>query len=388
MPTLAERYIQLAFGIQEYFPGYIDAYFGPAELKNTEKKSLEDLSRAAKVLAEDSKDASRWLQTQIASMQTVLAKLSEETISYLEEVRNVYDIEPERVDESHFEKAHTRLDELLEGSGSLFERLEAFRKCFVVPAETLPKVIDAISSELRVRTKKRFNLPSEETFSLEFVSQKPWGGYNWYEGNYRSRIDINMDLPKYLHGLPHLLAHEGYPGHHTEHVLKEKGLCREQGRLEHTLYLLNSPESVQAEGIAESALDEIMTKEDIKELLIELLPVANVQASKEDIEKLQGFLEAYHLQEYVSSNAALLLHEQGISEKEVLEYLHRYSLNSPASNQKTLEFLKAPSSAAYVFTYTVGKDLVQHCLQKGVLFEQLLREAYTPSMMRELAARA
>lgn len=388
MSALAKRYIQLAYGIQHYFPGYIDAYFGPQELKNVEKSSLSALSKEAEALQKDASGASQWLQGQIASMRAVLEKFSGQPISYLEEVRKVYDIEPLLIDEAHFEKAHARLDELLDGSGSIYERLERFRQRFVVPVETLPNVIEHVSSELRSRTKKLFGLPDNETFKIELVNNKPWGGYNWYEGNYHSRIDINMDLPKHLHGLPHLLAHEGYPGHHTEHVLKEQYLCNEQGKLEHTIYLLNSPESVQAEGIAESALDIVMTPEDIKGLLIDLLPIAKVKACKEDIEKVHDILEAREVLGHVSTNAALLLYKQQASEAEVLEYLHRYSINSPESNKKSLEFLQAPSSAAYVFTYTVGKDLIQQCLKKGVAFEQLLLEPYTPTMLRELAQQA
>jgi hypothetical protein len=386
MPTLAERYIQLAHGIQEYFPGYIDAYFGPDELKQVEKVPIAVLLKTANALHEDAKDASGWFQAQVTSMQTVLAKLSGQAISYLEEVKQVYDIEPKHVSEELFEKAYATLDTLLEGSGSLLERLESFRERFIVPPETLPQVIEYISTELRQRTKKLFTLPDEETFTIELVKDKPWGGYNWYEGRYRSRIDINMDLPKHLYGLPHLLAHEGYPGHHTEHVLKEQHLYKEQGKLEHTIFLINSPEAVQAEGIAENALAQAMTEDEVTELLIDLLPLSNVQASKEDIKRTPDILNALEHLSYVSGNAALLLHEEKASSKDVLAYLQRYSLNSPVRNKKLLEFLQAPTSASYVFTYTIGKDLVAQVLKTGdarETFKQLLRGAYTPRMMRE-----
>jgi hypothetical protein len=38
-------------------------------------------------------------------------------------------------------------------------------------------------------------LPAGESFRIEYVKDKPWGGYNWYEGGYRSLIQINTDLP-------------------------------------------------------------------------------------------------------------------------------------------------------------------------------------------------
>jgi hypothetical protein len=391
MSSLSKRYIQLAFGIQEHFSDYIDAYFGPDELKNVQRLSLPELLKTANTLCEDAKDASRWFQAQVSSMQTVLAKLSGQEISYLEEVKQVYDIEPQHVNEARFEEAHTTLDSLLEGSGSLLGRLESFRQRFVVPAKTLPQVIEHINTELRNRTKKLFALPDKETFSIELVNNKPWGGYNWYEGNYHSRININMDLPKHLHGLPHLLAHEGYPGHHTEHVLKEQHLYRDQGKLEHTIFLINSPEAVQAEGIAESALEVLMTQDEVRDLLVEVLPLSKIHANKEDIYHALEISKAREALGSVSGNAALLLFEQKASSDEVLAYLQRYSLNSPPSNKKSLEFLQAPTSASYVFTYTVGKDLVQQMLNKRnpkEVFQQLLLEAYTPSMMREWAQQA
>ena len=387
MPTLAERYIQLAYSIQEYFPGYIDAYFGPDELKQVEKLSLADLPKAASTLREDANDASPWLQAQVASMQTVLATLSGQTISYLEEVKRVYDIEPQHLDESHFEEAHRALNDLLEGSGRLFERLESFRERFFVPAEAMPHVTEHINAELRGRTKKLFALPDEETFTVQFVNDKPWGGYNWYAGSYHSRIDINLDLPKHLYGLPHLLAHEGYPGHHTEHVLKEQHLYREQGKLEHTIFLINSPEAVQAEGIAENALAQIMSEDEVTELLVDVLPLSKVRATKDEVRRAPEIFNALEHLGYVGSNAALLLHEQKASSEDVLAYLQRYDLSSSLRNQKMLEFLQGLTSASYVFTYTVGKELVAQVVKTGNAkekFGQLLLEAYTPGMMREM----
>ena len=55
-------------------------------------------------------------------------------------------------------------------------------------------------------------------------------------GDYRSRVAINADLPHRLTQLPHLVAHESYPGHHTEHCRKERGLVeRDRPRRAHRL---------------------------------------------------------------------------------------------------------------------------------------------------------
>ena len=85
----------------------------------------------------------------------------------------------------------------------------------------------------------------------EVVTDKPWSGFNYYEGDYRSRVAINADLPHRLGQLPHLVAHESYPGHHTEHCRKERGLVERAGRTEHTVFLVNTPECLMAEGLAD-----------------------------------------------------------------------------------------------------------------------------------------
>ena len=85
----------------------------------------------------------------------------------------------------------------------------------------------------------------------EVVTDQPWSGFNYYEGDYRSRVAINADLPHRLGHLPHLVAHEAYPGHHTEHCRKERGLVERAARTEHTVFLVNTPECLMAEGLAD-----------------------------------------------------------------------------------------------------------------------------------------
>ena len=55
-------------------------------------------------------------------------------------------------------------------------------------------------------------LPPGESFTVEYVTGKSWSGYNWYQGNYRSLIQVNTDLPIYIDRALDLACHEGYPG--------------------------------------------------------------------------------------------------------------------------------------------------------------------------------
>jgi len=86
------------------------------------------------------------------------------------------------------------------------------------------------------------------------VTDKPWSGFNYYLGDYRSTVAVNADLKQQMSNLPRLVAHESYPGHHTEHCRKEAGLVAGLGQLEQTIFLVNTPQCLMAEGLGDLAL--------------------------------------------------------------------------------------------------------------------------------------
>ena len=392
MTEPARAYIELAFGLEQHLPGYIDGYFGPEEWKREDKRSLEELEQEAETLAQmvaELEDAERqtFLVVQVHAMQTSIRLLKGEAIPYAEEVRGLYDIAPVRVPETEFETAIEALGEILPGSGDIAAREQALRAKLVVPADKVKDVTEVIVGELKKRTLAKFPLPEDESFHLELVTDKPWGGYNWYLGNYRSRIDINMDLPKYLMNLPNLIAHEVYPGHHTEHTLKEKHLWREGGRLEHAILLINAPECVISEGIATWALEMVMTKDELREWLAnDLAPFAGVNG--EDVRTMLNVMEARDALNGLSGNAALKLYEDGAGEAEVLRYFEHYGLKNSEEAKKSFEFITYPTSRSYVFTYTVGYDLLKPLLKSDEAdnwFARLLTEPVTPGTVRAWA---
>jgi hypothetical protein len=130
------NYLRLALEIEKHVPGYVDAYFGPAELKAEVEAAdpkpptalLDDLSwLQAHVPAGDPKRHA-YLQAHLRSMECTLRRLAGEGSDYLDEARRLYDIELHLTDESRFTAAHHELDTCLPGGGSVAERMEGFRK--------------------------------------------------------------------------------------------------------------------------------------------------------------------------------------------------------------------------------------------------------------------
>lgn len=390
MPDPARAYIDLAFAIDHHHPGFVDGYFGPANWKPEKPRALADLAEnaarlAGEVQALDDPTRRTFLEAQVRAMETAVALLMGETLPFAEEVRRLYDVDVAHSPEARFDEALAALDDLLPGQGDIAAREHALRATFEVPKERLTQVVSEVVRALRERTEKRFFLPERESVEVELVANKPWSGYNWYLGGYRSRIDINLDLPVHLYELPNLLAHEAYPGHHTELAIKERRLYREAGRAEHAVLLLNAPESVVREGIAVWAERMVLRDDELRDWLADdLARLAGIGPAEVD-----AMLEVRRVKRAlldVRGNAALLLHAEGAPEAEVRAYLERYGLATADEAQKAVQFLTQPLSRGYVFTYLEGEALLAELFGWGdsqAQFARLLAEPGTPSLVRE-----
>lgn len=394
---IGEAFIRLALALDQHLPGYIDSYSGPpdwqAQAKAHGPQPLAELAQATSTLAsqiahDNTLDAQRkdYLARHVAAMQTSIRLLQGERMSLADEVEQLYDVRPAFVNESVFEEAHRVLDALLPAGDSLSARMALRNQALEIAVEQAKQVIPYICEHFRQRSRALFPLPNDESMDLVFVKNQPWGAYNWFLGNGRSRIEMNTDLPLRANVLADLIAHEAYPGHHTELSIKEQKLVREAGRWEHRLALINAPSCVLSEGIATSALSMILPEAEwapwhAKEIFPRV-GLAHLNAEREQrIDQAQQQLGG------VNGNAAFLLHDQGASVETVSDYVMRYQLTTAAKSRKTVEFLSNPLYRSYTFTYSCGrqllKDLFAAKAETQHWFTRLLCEAVTPSQIRE-----
>jgi hypothetical protein len=397
MDEIGRGYLTLTLAMDRHVPGLVDAYFGPAELKAEaeagEPTPLAELSDQAHQLQAAIKRASYDLQRQaflarqVEALTTLLHNLEGDQLGFLEEVERLFDIRPNMQDEAEFEAAHAEMDRVLPGTGTLVDRLTAWKKDLELPADRVESVFELAREETRRRTRHLFDLPEGEEVTLEIVQDQPWSAYNWYLGEYRSRIDLNTDLPLRVDSAVPLLAHEAYAGHHTEHAIKEQRLYRELGRGEHAVQLLLAPECVISEGIGDSAQDMLFDQAELLAFLSdEVYPLAGLAGA--EVEVQLALSRAAEGLRGVSGNAALLLHRDGRPLDEVQGYIERYGLRTPREAEQGLKFLQNPLFRSYVFNYAMGKALLAPLL-KGpdaiANFQRLLSEPFTPTQAREWA---
>jgi hypothetical protein len=393
MDEIGRNYLALALHLDRHFEGFVDAYFGPEEIKEAvqagEPRPLaalaDDAQQLQAAIEAAGYDAQRteFLGKQVRAMAAVVRNLAGDRLPFMEEVELYFDIRPEMADEAIFEEAHAELDRLLPGEGALAERLKAWKKGMELETERVLPVFELALKETRRRTSALFDLPEGENLTLELVSDQPWSAYNWYLGNYQSRVELNTDLPLRADSAIPLQAHEAYPGHHTEHTLKEQILYHGEGRGEHAVQLLLAPECVLSEGIANSGREMIFDDQELAAFLgQDLYPLAGLPDV--DVERQLGLARASRGLRWVSANAALLLHREGRSAEEVKSYVMRYGLSTPKEAEQTLRFLENPLFRSYIFNYSTGKDLLAPLLEGADAAEnywRLLTEPFTPAQV-------
>ena len=406
---IARDYILVGLRLDQHIPGIVDSYFGPADLKA--QVDMEQI-RAPARLADDADallarlptevaDAQRrdWLAAQLVAVRTQAAGLARGDLPYIEHVSRVYAWTPLRRDDAIFEAAAVELDALIPGPAPLVDRLEAWDAAFEIPIDRLPSVVDWLVALFRARAHDLFGLPEGEDLRVSLVSNKPWSGYNGYDGGLRSRVDINTDLPARPADLVDLIAHETFPGHHLEHAWKEADLVDRQRRLEASIVLLNAPEALISEGLAELGVDFASPPAEAADLLVELygragLPIhADTVAAREAAERTVATTGLRERLGETRVNAALMRHADGASHDETLAYLERVGRTPSRLAQKRLEFIEQPLSRTMTFVYQEGEALLRRWLEvvameeRPARFGRLLHEQLTPTAIAaELAA--
>ncbi|MGY1808948.1 DUF885 domain-containing protein [Blastococcus sp. SYSU D00669] len=386
------EYVRLGLRFDRLESGFVDAYTGDprirAEVQDEPAPTPQQLrDRARDLLRElDSADLpddrTAFLRGQLTGLECSARKMSGEPVRFVEEVSAYFQVDVELGDPAVYAAAHAELETLLPGSGPLAERYAAHRRREECPPDRLEAAVHALSSALRDRVRVDYGLPELETVAYEVVTDQPWSGFNYYEGGFRSRVAINADLPHRLGQLPHLVAHESYPGHHTEHCRKEQGLVDKAGRVEHTVFLVNTPECLMAEGLADLGV-EASIGTGWGPWAAEILGDLGLRLDGELAERISAAAAPLNR---VRQDAAVLLHDRGADAAEVTAFLQRWSLVSAERAAQQLRFLTHPLWRAYISTYVEGFELLARWLAarpEGVpvadRFLRLLDEPLTPA---------
>jgi hypothetical protein len=377
MTDLSERYVKLVLAVGVHDADYVDAFYGPPEWRTAaaqQRRGIDELDADAAALLQALADdvprpgadeierlRHRYLTTQVESLRARLRILRGERLTFDEESAALYDAVAPVHTEEEFQAVLRQLDERLPGGGSLLDRYQAFRNRFEIPKDRLSAAFAAAIDGCRARTLEHVELPPTESFTIEYVTNKSWSGYNWYQGDYRSLIQINTDLPIYIDRAIDLACHEGYPGHHVYNVLLEQHLTRERGWKEFSVYALFSPQSLIAEGTANYGIEVAFPDAERRRFERDVLfPAAGLDASRAD--EYYDVLELVEKLSYAGNEAARRYRDGAIDAAAAARWLETYALYSPDRAAQRVRFID--QYGAYVINYNLGKDLVSRYVER------------------------
>ncbi|WP_207568627.1 DUF885 domain-containing protein [Mycolicibacterium tusciae] len=394
--TLIREYLMLGLRFDRVEDGYVDSFTGDPELRrivaNEPPPEPADLTHQAERLLVEldagtdlEQSRAEFIAAHLRALACAGRKFSGQNVGFVDEVDAYFDVRIAKGDPEQYRQAHAKLDEALSGTGPLAERMTAYRAGEEVPPDRLEECIHAFSSALRDRVRAEYPLPDAETITYEVVTDKPWSGFNYYLGNYTSTVAVNADLKQQMSNLPRLVAHESYPGHHTEHCRKEAGLVEGKGQAEQTIFLVNTPQCLMAEGLADLALHAAIGPNWgtwAAEIYADL-------GLSFDGDRAQAVSEAAATLADVRQDAALMLHDEHRDVDEVVEFLKRWLLVNDERARQMLRFLSSPLWRAYTSTYVEGYRLLRAWLEARPAdvsltqrFGRLLDEPLIPSTLR------
>jgi hypothetical protein len=404
MATVSREYVRLVLALGKHDRDYVDAYYGPDDLKKEAEAAalgLDAIGQGAATLSERVKKMPaggdelsvlrrQYLEKQLGAMSARVRMLKGERLSFDDESKALYDAVAPHHDEKHFQVILDRLEKRFPGSGPLVDRFDAWRRAFVIPRDKLDTVFQAAIAACRDRTAAHLKLPAGESFTVEYVTGKSWSGYNWYQGNFRSLIQVNTDLPIYVDRAVDLACHEGYPGHHVYNALLEQHLVKNRGWLEFTVYPLFSPQSLIAEGTANYGIEVAFPGSSRIEFeRSKLFPLAGLDTARAtEYYETQALVEELS---YAGNEAARLYLDGKIDRDAAAAWLQRYALMPKDRAAQRVRFFDQYRS--YVINYNYGKDLVRGYIEsrggtadnpakRWQEFEKLLSSPRLPSGLK------
>jgi len=374
LSKFGEDFLLIALRINKHINGYVDFYYGPENLRqivdnevNTSpSKLLIDSDTLLNKLGTQGYDKKRelYLEKMLISIRTSIELLNGIEISKKEQFLKLFDVVLQPADESELKSLKKEYNKAYGGPGSLEERLAKLRLKRKVPEGRVFEYFKIALEITEKRTKELFInlLPENEQVLLDLTQEKnndkiKWTCYEWYLGNYISRIEVNPRFNMYWTVLLMYSAHEGYPGHHTEFSVKERILYRELNQFEHSILPLNSPKLIISEGIADLAINVLFSYRDQVEIgLNEFCPDVSKEVSLEALIAQYKVKNKLMLFWYNFAYHALI---DNYTDEELISYGKNFEIYGEDDLRNQIKRFNDPAYSKNAFTYNLGMNIIK-----------------------------
>ena len=367
------EFLLLPLRVDKHNKGYVDFYYGPKKLRkivdNEAITSPNKLLADCKALQKDlfkqgyDKKRERYLEKILTAMRTSIEILNCIEIPIKEQFLRLYDVALQPVNESELENLKEDFSNAYTGSGSLKEYMAKLRVRRSIPEGKVFMLFEKALNIAKKRTQEIFVdlLPKEEKIFLVKNDNKNeirWPCYEWYLGDFHSRIEVNPNYNMYWTVFLLFASHEGYCGHHTEFIVKEQRLYRELSQFEHSILLMHSPKLILSEGIADLAVRLLFSYREEAEIgLQEFCPDPLKEDSLEVLiaqNKVKGKVTlfwynfAYHA----------LIDEWSVDE--LIKYAKKFEIFKEENIKNHLKVISNPIYSMNAFSYNLGSKIIRN----------------------------
>jgi len=347
----------------------VDAYFGPENLSPDKIKeplppeeqltSLDTMIERCRDIRDELKRVA--ITNDLESLKVVVRWVSGEDIPYVKLVEGIFGMTPLKFTQKEISKAQQAAKDAchtLPGT-DVFEKIVKWEEKGKVSGDALRKIID---TEFVERTREIVDLFEKRIFDhfptkvenngviYKAVTDEPWNGYNYYQGNYTSINVFNVDKTFNRNRLLFALYHE-YE-HHAANLFEEK-YYRENGAIDLCAILLHTKRNIISEGTANCAQ--------------EFLELPHEGENAKLVQALTN------LRDMIGLNVAYALNVENKDDETVAEYVSTEGYVPKEEAMKNIRFSKPFTPAGklnffkpYIYTYFFGKkDYVLPTYQKA-----------------------
>lgn len=294
--VIAERYLSAANALALHDPSLVGHWIGEVPVPTEARRPVTELIAVASELDAELEQSGpqqagvgrarhHHLHAQVRALLVAARRLMGESLPFDEEARLAFGLEPFGGDSQRFEAIRRRLDDELEGSGPLADRVSAFRQRFSIAPDRQEAVMRVALERCRAAAGPALALPPGESIDVQFTPALGWDAHARYLGGHRTLIEVNGGRPLDLTRALRLACHEGYPGHHTQHLWMDDELAGRRGWVEFRLVPGFGRQLIVAEGAAEAGADLAMPSDRrLAEYRQHLAPAAGLPSR--DLERL------------------------------------------------------------------------------------------------------
>ncbi|MEO7132740.1 MAG: hypothetical protein ABI024_00835 [Vicinamibacterales bacterium] len=234
LDQIGERYVRAALSLAQHDPDLVEAWRGSESLMPGPRVPVADiigdiqrLQRGIDQHANDigsAVDKSRidYLDYQLRALNFAAGRLLGRTTSVDEQARDEFGLAFGQPDADAVTTALAEIARLLPGSGRLADRVTALRRATTIPGDRKRAVMQIALDACREAVAPVIDLPKDEGVTIRFHRNMPWDAFARYAGGHHTTIEVNDDGPIDMSRALRLACHEGYAGHHVQHLLLDR----------------------------------------------------------------------------------------------------------------------------------------------------------------------